>query len=139
MRVYVNIKTAGKRRSPLAPVAYELPEGIDSLRRLLTEFALQEVERYNRKDPETQKIPFLTEQELLDQAETGKVGFGRLWSEKKANPKKAVDNVLQCWQDGLIRVFLFDRELTQLDEPLRLQEEDQLTFLRLTFLSGRMW
>lgn len=139
MRIYVRVKTPGKRRDVLAPVAYSLPEGIDSLRKLLTELTRQEVERYNRKDTETQQIPFLTDQELLDQAEAGKVGFGRLWSDKKADPKKAVDNVLQCWQDGLIRVFLSDAELTELDAPLQLQEEDQLTFLRLTFLSGRMW
>ncbi len=139
MEIRVNIKTPGKRKDVLAPVPYTIPEGIGSLRELLTAIARQEAERYNRKETGVQVIPYLTQQELEDQAKAGKVGFGRIWSDRKADPQKAVENVLQCWEDGLVRVFLNGEELTEPDAPLTIPEGSVFTFVRLTFLAGRMW
>ena len=39
----------------------------------------------------------------------------------------------------LIRIFLNDNELSSLEEKINLQENDKLTFIRLTMLSGRIW
>jgi hypothetical protein len=46
---------------------------------------------------------------------------------------------LQAVEDGLVRIFREDEELTELDAPLSLPEGATLTFIRLTFLTGRMW
>ena len=46
MHVYVRVKTLGKRKDVMPPKPYELPEGIGSLRELLTAFVEAEVERY---------------------------------------------------------------------------------------------
>lgn len=139
MEIYVRVKVPGKRREVLAPIARELPEGIGSLRQLLRIIVEQEVARYNAAPEDTQLIPFLTQEALDDQIRAGRVSFGRIYSDKKADPEKAVLNALQCWEDGIVRVFLNDEELTQLDAPLVIPEKAQLTFLRLTFLAGSLW
>ena len=38
-----------------------------------------------------------------------------------------------------MRIFQNDTEIAGLDSPVRLREGDCLTFIRLTFLSGRLW
>lgn len=139
MKVYVKLKTAGKRKPVLDKVSYEIPEGISNLEELLSAFVRIEVEKYNRKGTDIQLIPFLTAEEISEQASVGKVGFGRIYSEKKADEKKAFQNAIQCYKDGLVRVFLNDGELTDLKEPVRVKEEDCITFIRLTFLAGRLW
>lgn len=139
MEIYVRVKSVGKRRDILAPTPYTIPDGIGSLRQLLTAVVQKEVAQYNSKEAEAQLIPFLTQQELDDQAKIGKVSFGTIYSEKKADPAKAVANAIACWEDGLVRVFLHEEEVTDLDAPLTLGEQAVLTFLRLTFLAGSIW
>jgi hypothetical protein len=139
MDIYVRIKAIGKRKDILAPTPYEIPEGICSLRQLLTAVVQKEVAQYNNKEREAQLIPFLTQQELEDQAVTGKVSFGTIYSDKKVDPNKAVANAIQCWEDGLVRVFINDEELTSLDALLAIEEQAVFTFIRLTFLAGSVW
>lgn len=139
MQVYVRVKALGKRKDVLPPKPYELPEGIGSLRELLTAFVETEVERYNSKEPELPLLSCLTAEEIEAQSETGKVSFGRLWSDKKADKAKAVQTAIQAFTDGLVRVLMDDKELTELEEPLSVHEGAVFTFVRLTFLAGRMW
>ncbi len=139
MDVYVRVKAAGKRRDVLPPIPYFLPEGINSLRQLLTAVVQQEVAQYNRKEPDVQLIPYLTQPEIDAQAIAGKVSFGRIWSDKKADPQMAVDNAVQCWKDGLVRVMMNDEELMELDMPFEIPQMAVFTFIRLTFLTGTMW
>ena len=139
MDIYVRVKAIGKRKDILAPALYTIPDGICSLRQLLTAVVQKEVDRYNNKEAEAQSISFLTQQELDDQAKIGKVSFGTIYSDKKADPGKAVANAIQCWEDGLVRVFMNDEELTDLDAKLVIEEQAIFTFMRLTFLAGSIW
>lgn len=139
MEIYVRVKAVGKRKDILAPTSYEIPDGICSLRQLLTAVVQKEVAQYNSKKPDAQWIPFLTQQELDDQAATGKVGFGTVYSEKKADPTQAITTAIQCWEDGLVRVFMNDEALTELDAPLTIEAQAVFTFMRLTFLAGSIW
>lgn len=139
MDVYVRVKAVGKRRDILVPTPYTIPDGISSLRQLLTAVVQEEVTQYNSKEAEGQLIPFLTQQDMEDQAKSGKVSFGTVYSDKKADPGKAVTNAIRCWKDGLVRVFMNEEELTDLDVPLTVEAGSEFTFLRLTFLSGSIW
>lgn len=139
MQVYVRVKTLGKRKDVMPPKPYELPEGIGSLRELLTAFVEAEVERYNGKDPEAPLLSCLTAEEIEAQSETGKVSFGRLWSDQKADKAKAVKTAIQAFDDGLVRALMDETELTELDAPLKVHEGAVFTFIWLTFLAGRMW
>ena len=139
MDIYVRVKSIGKRKDILAPTPYTIPDGICSLRQLLTAVVQKEVAQYNSKEAEAQLIPFLTQQELDDQAKIGKVSFGTIYSDKKANPDKAVTNAIQCWEDGLVRVFMDEEEITDLDKTIHVSEGAVFTFMRLTFLAGSIW
>lgn len=139
MDIYVRVKAIGKRKDILAPTPYTIPDGICSLRQLLSTVVQKEVAQYNSKETEAQLIPFLTKQELDDQAKIGKVSFGTIYSDKKADPVKAVTNAIQCWEDGLVRVLMNEEELTDLDAPLTIEAQSVLTFIRLTFLAGSIW
>ena len=126
MQIYIQMKAAGKRRPVLNDVPYELSDEVKTLRDFLTALVELEVKRYEQKGTDVQ-------------AAAGKVGFGRIYSEQKADPAKAVENALQCYEDGLVRVFRGDRELAGLDTPVCLEEGDRFTLIRLTFLAGRLW
>ncbi len=139
MHIYIRVKAAGKRKDILQPTLYTVPDDITNLRQLLTAIVESEVDRYNKKETDAQMIPFLTAEQIDDQAAAGKISFGTIFSEKKANRRKAIDNAIQCWQDGLVRVFMNNTELTEMDTPLSVPENAELTFIRLTFLAGRMW
>lgn len=139
MRINVRMKMLGKRRSVLGEVSIEISDAVKTLRELLTELVKMEVEQYNQKGVDTQLIHFLSKEELKEQTAVGKVGFGRIYSDKKANVSKAVENALVCYEDGLVRVFCGEQELEELDGEIQLKEGDMLTFIRLTFLTGRLW
>lgn len=133
------MKAVGKRKPVLNCVLYEIPKEIYNLEELLSAFVRIEVDRYNQKGTDVQLLPYLTDEEINNQLTVGKVGFGRIYSEKKADGNEALKNVLQCFKDGLVRVFQNDVELTDLKQPIKLMREDCFTFIRLTFLAGRLW
>ena len=139
MNVYIKLKSIGKRRPVLENAPYVLPGDISTLRQLIEAIVRQEVEKFNSRGLENMLVPFLTETEIAEQSTVGKVGFGRLYSDKKADPDKAVETALQGFEDGLFRVLINDREVEELNSPMEIFENDMLTFIRLTFLAGRLW
>ena len=139
MKISVRMKMLGKRQPILEEVPIEINDTVKTLRELLTELVRIEAERYNQKGVDVQLIPFLSKEELKEHAAAGKVGFGRIYSDKKADVHKAIENALTCFEDGLVRVFCGERELEELDGEIHLEEGDVLTFIRLTFLTGRLW
>ncbi len=176
MRIYLKMKTPGKRRPILDDIPYEIPDNTATLRELFTALVQTEVEHYNgkpRSSPSDEAPPgldspsfealsapdhtgktgapilpgasesgllsFLSPEALQEQVGTGKVSFGRIYSAKKADPDKAVENALQCFRDGLVRVFREEQEITELEEPLGVQPQDHFTLIRLTFLAGSLW
>ena len=139
MKVFINLKSVGKRKAALERSPFVLPDGVSTLRQLIDAIVRQEVERFNSRGEENMLIPFLTEAEIADQGAAGKVGFGRLYSDRKADPEKAVSAALLGFEDGLFRVLVGSSEATGLDSPLTINEDEVLTFIRLTFLAGRLW
>lgn len=139
MQIYINMKTAGSRKPALIKTPYEVPDSISTVNELLKSLVEIELERYNQRKADDTFIKYLTEAQIEEQAATGKVGFGRIYSDKKPNLEKAVENALQCYQDGLVRVFQNEKELEQPEETVHFEPGDEITLIRLTFLAGRMW
>ena len=138
MNVNVRIKSLNKRKSTeLRP--YELPEGIGSVRELIKAFVHAEVERFNDKDTELPLLTLMSAEDIDREAKTGKVAFRRIWKDVKANETKAVETALAAFEDGLFRVLMDEEELTDLDAEIDIKEGAVFTFIRLTFLAGRMW
>ena len=52
--------------------------------------------------------------------------------------KKAIDNAIQSYEDGIYRIFLNDEEVGALSDSINLRQDDIITFIRLTMLSGAM-
>ena len=77
--------------------------------------------------------------EIVEKAETGKVGFGAIFNDEIAHKQKAIENALQSFQDGIFVVFIDETELTNLNQTFVLQQDSVFTFVRLTFLSGLTW
>ena len=139
MQIYINMKTAGSRKPSLAKILYEIPDSVSTVEEMLKSLVETEVERYNQKNADSILIKYLTETQIEEQAVTGKIGFGRVYSDKKPDLEKAVENALQCYQDGLIRVFRNEQELERPKETVHFKPGDEITLIRLTFLAGRMW
>lgn len=138
MKVFVRIKSLKKRKSTELR-SYELSEGIGTVRGLIAAFVHAEVERFNDKDTELPLLALMSAEEIDDNAKAGKVAFGRLWSDNKADEARAVEAVFAAFGDGLFRVLMDDEELKELDHPVKITEGTVFTFIRLTFLAGRMW
>lgn len=139
MQLWIQTKSAGAKKPPLERHAYMVPEDTRTLRALITAIVCSEVERYNCKELDPVFCNFLTQQELEDQAQTGRVSFGRIFADHKANAETAVATALQGFEDGLFRVVIGETVVDALDAPLALQEGDCVTFIRLTFLVGAFW
>jgi len=138
MKIYVKLKSVGKRRPMLENTLYMLPDEIASLKELLEAIIEQEVSKYNSRGIENMLISFLSEKEILEQSTVGKIGFGRLYSDKKADFEKSLEAAHLGFEDGLFRVVVNDREISEIDAPLNISENDVVTFIRLTFLAGRL-
>ena len=139
MQVFINIKSIGKRKPALEQKPYSLPDSIITLRDLLNAVVKKEARGYNAKEADMAMLPFLTDTQIDDRSTVGKVGFWYIYSDKKADVDKAISKAIQGFEDGLFRVMINDTEVAELDMPLTIVEGDTLTFIRLTFLAGRLW
>lgn len=139
INIFIKLKSIGKRKSAFKQVPYLLPDNIKNLSELITAVVNIEVERYSSRETEILLLPFLMEEEIEDQCLTGKVGFGRIYSDKKADLQKAISVAIQGFEDGLFRVLINDTEVKSLDTLLELKDGDIITFIRLVFLTGRLW
>lgn len=152
--IWVKMRKLGKKnRDSIAPVAYELEQRPSTVRELITELTKKGVEAYNAREDKGQIVSHLTKQEIEAKAETGKIAFG-LRGGNAADPDAAVKNALECFEDGIFRIFADDRELTMLEEVIPWRKtacdasrtetlekdgtiaEPIFTFIRLTMLAG---
>ena len=88
---------------------------------------------------ENDVVPYLTDEKINDLSDAGKISFGVDYNGKKQDLEKAIENALQSYEDGIYRVFVNDEEIGEINDKMDLQENDELTFVRLTMLAGRMW
>ena len=139
MDVYVQLKSLGKRKAILEKTPYSLGEDVDTAEELIRQVVTQEVVRYNSKETNEALVFWLGQEDIGAQKERGKVSFGRRYNEREARLDKALETALTAFDDGLVKIFVDDRELESLASPLVLQEGAVITFIRLTFLSGRLW
>lgn len=133
------MKSLAKRKNYLTKRETELVVIPKTLRELLKVLVTNQVQEFNDKKAETNLVCFLTNADIQQQVQAGKVGFGAKYSDQKADLQKAAMTAIQAYEDGLYRVFINELEPIDLDQPLELKEGDHLTFIKLTMLAGRMW
>lgn len=156
MNVLINVKGISNRQNKIKHVTYEYSEQQMTLREFLTETVRITVRDYNKRlearvkkkgreddydvsEDSMELMKCLSNREIEQQADTGKVAFGMIYNDKKADEQQAVANAIQCFLDGMVAVFVDDVRMEYLDETVNLTESSTVTFIRLTFLAGRMW
>lgn len=139
MKIFINVKQLGKRKQAIDKIPVELDPVPTTTSELITAIVLREVEAYNNRLAESELLRYLTSEQIEDKAEAGKIGFDVNYNGKIARGSEAVMNALQAFEDGLFRVFIEDMQLDTLSQTIRLEENNELTFVRLTFLAGRIW
>ncbi|MGQ3481661.1 hypothetical protein [Paenibacillus sp. TY11] len=139
MKLFVTVKSLGKRKPALARQEMELSSAPETLRDLITATVALNVQKLREKQESVALIPFLTGEEVQAQGETGKVGFGSIYNDAVSDIKDAVNTAMQAFEDGLYRVFVCDEETIELDAPLSLKDEDEIVFIRFTMLAGGLW
>lgn len=144
MEIKVTVKQLGKKYAVLSEQYINIAhsEGSISLEHLLQLIVQQQVETFNSKsfeleDEDYTKIP--QENYLNILTDTGKVGFGSIYNEKRADLKKAQENAIQAFEDGMFAVFYNEEQLEDLTQIIDLNLQHTFTFIRLTFLAGSYW
>lgn len=134
MRVFVNLKQIGRRKNVVNKKEYEVADNINVVYDLIREFVSICVRDFNQD----KIIDYLIEQDIEDNAGVGKIGFNDRENKNKQDMKKAIDNAIQSYEDGIYRIFLNDEEVGALSDSINLRQDDIITFIRLTMLSGAM-
>ncbi|HEY8562433.1 MAG TPA: hypothetical protein VIL74_18795 [Pyrinomonadaceae bacterium] len=141
MIITVKVKQAGRRRALLENRRIEVEDlgRTPSLEDLLRAIVRRQAEEFNAKPFEKNLLPFLSKDEIRNQAPRGKVGFGSVYNERKVEPEEAQSTALRAFEDGLFSVFAGDVEIRNLKDRVALDDATVLTFIRLTFLAGGYW
>ena len=140
MQVQVNVKRIGKRRNAIETRPYEIGD-VRDVGALIAAFVTAEVTRFNaRAEVGETALRYLTSEEIADAAMVGKIGFGADYNGQVQDLAAAIENARQSFEDGIYRIFINGDEVGgALDMPVTLHENDEITFVRLTMLAGRMW
>jgi hypothetical protein len=138
MQIHIKIKQAGRRRLVLEKQALQIADiGTEpTLQELIIAIVTQQVEAYNAKELERPLVDFLTETQIDNAAAVGKVSFGSIYHDKKANLAKAIQNAIEAHIDGLFVVAANDKVVKKLSDVVVLDKHTVLTFIKLTLLMG---
>lgn len=139
MKIQVNLKSMGKRKKSVKPVYYEIQGRPSTVRELIYAVTEAGVREYNRRMDTPDILSYLTNEEIDDRAVSGKISFGVNYGEHKADLRKTQEDALQCFEDGIYRIFLDEKSLEDPDETISIHDDSVFTFVRLTMLAGRMW
>jgi len=142
MNLQFSIKQLGRKRPVLHAKSIEvnlIKEETYTLEEILKAIVIQQVEEFNQKREEKNLFAYFQKDTLEQATSTGKVDFGAIYNNQKADVKKATETVLLAFEDGLIAVFADDTQIEKLDASIKLDNKTIFTFVRLTFLAGSIW
>ncbi len=139
MKLTINIKKFSRKENQIAQLTYEYPDNMTTVRDLLAETVKRMVAGYVKRMDTGEALQVLTEKEISDQSASGKIGFGRNYGTKRPDIQQSIEMAWTCFADGIVVVFADGMQLEELDEELTIRDGSELTFVRMTFLAGRMW
>ena len=138
MNVYIKIKALAKRKPIIANMPFVIEADMATSNDLVEHIVRQMVKSYNDLGVDAPLFPYLTNDDISNGAKVGKIGFNERKNEKNQDENEAVENALTCFEDGIFRLFVNDGEV-EINQPITLREGDEITFIRLTMLAGRLW
>ncbi len=135
-QIQVRMKKMGKKRNAkIETVQLQLSKKPETVKELIEELVKKGVEEYNARKDEGQLLKHLTKEEVEEKALSGKIAFN-VRNGNDAEEEKSIYNALQCYEDGLIRIFADEEELEGLEQTVVCDENTIFTFVRLTMLTG---
>jgi hypothetical protein len=126
------------RRATLVPswtLALEYETNL-TLRDLITRVVIEEVNAFKQRQRDTKFVRVLTEQQIEQGEEVGKIDAGGREDQQDINPAQAIQTALQAFDDGLYYVFINDQQITALSDTIAFQPQLEVLFLRLVALAG---
>ena len=126
MQIRINVKGASRKKASIIQQVREYPDTCMTVEEFLAETVRQNLEKQ-------------LEDRIQAGAQAGKVTYGDPMDDRKADAEKAVLNALQCFDDGIVALFADGVRYTRREEQIPLKDQSEVTFVRLTFLAGRMW
>lgn len=139
MTIKVSIKQLGKKRSRITEVPFFLENTPSTVGELIKEAVHTCVSEYNERLAKGSNAAPLSEDDISDMSEVGKIAFGINYGGKASDEAAALKNALQSYEDGLFRIFIGENEAGNLSDGISLSENDSVAFIRLVMLTGRIW
>ena len=139
MKINIAVKGYSNKESSIVKLIYEYERPCTTVRELLEETVRITLGKYLEDAKAAEILKALSNEEIEEKAREHKISFGIHYNEGKTDETKAIENALQCFEDRMVALFINDRQYEELSDFIELKEEDTLTFIRLTFLAGRMW
>jgi hypothetical protein len=139
-------KTLGGRRPLFADFSVPVPPdfgpndggggGGATLRDLIAHVVRHEVAAFRKRQDARRFLRVLSEREIEQGLEKGKVEAGGSESRQSVDEDEAIGTALQAFEDGLYLVLIDGEEQRELDRQIFLQPDSRITFVRLVFLAG---
>ena len=139
MQIRLNVKGASRRKAAVVQQVREYPDRQMSVEEFLSETVRQNVKEYNDRKDAGEILRLFSVERLEEMAESGKVSYGSVIDDRRAEEAEAVRTALQCFEDGMVALFADGARYSELVQVIPLREGSEVTFVRLTFLAGRMW
>ena len=133
MQIRINVKGASRKKAAIVQTTCDYPDRQMTVEEFLAETVRQNVREYNARKDAAEILRLFSN-------EGGKNSpLNEQFEEHIQNEEKAVENALQCFDDGMVALFADGVRYTEREEKIALKELSEVTFIRLTFLAGRMW
>ena len=139
MQINVAMKHLGNIRKKVKEYPMELAQTPHTFRELIIETVKSCIAAYRERAEGANSPTPLTDEQFAGMQEIGKFAFGVHYNENAVDEDAAIQTAIEAVEDGLVRVFQGDHELTDLDGEITIGKGDVFTFVRLTLLSGRLW
>ncbi len=107
-----------------------------NLRDLLTRVVIEEVQAFQTRQRDARLVRVLTEAQIVDGLEIGKIDTLGREVQQEVNAAEAVRNALQSFEDGLYYVFIGNEQIISLDQQILFRPQMDVLFLRLVALAG---
>lgn len=131
MEVHIVKKKLGSRKE-LGRHPIEIDEAVNTLEALLYTLT-----RQGLREAQTPKENHaLSDSEIAEQAEEGRIRFAENYGENHDTLEKAIQRTRQAYDDSLFRVFINGEEITTWDAPIKLCQGAEIVIIRLTMLTG---
>lgn len=139
MKVKINMKKFSRKQNRISQIEYDYPGEIRTVKELLEETVKIGISSYKERMERGELLQVLSGEEIEDQAQSGKISFGVNYGIHSPKLEESMQNALQSFEDGILVLFVGDRQMERLEEPVVLGADTELTFIRMTPLAGRMW